>query len=74
MRNPPKNSTVAASNSKLDSLKQQIKRFYCGEEKELQPIPERPGYWSVHSTKDNRKLGTLVLETSRGFYFGWEEK
>lgn len=73
MKKPPKGFTVAASNSNLEGLKKQIATFYGGEEKELQPIADRPGYWSVHSMMDKRRLSTLVLQTSRGFYFGWED-
>lgn len=67
MKRPPKNFTKLASAPDFERLKESIKRYFGGEEKEFRK--NDTGY-SIHR-KDGRALNTIVLETSRGFYFGY---
>lgn len=64
----PKGFEKLASSPTLDGIKASISRYYAGEEKELRP--DKEGF-AVHSVSDGRKLSTEVIQTTRGFYFGY---
>lgn len=66
----PKLIVTYATSPTMEGILAQITRFYCGESKTLQPIPLRPGLFSVISAS-GRVLSTVVLETKRGFAFGF---
>jgi hypothetical protein len=71
-KQPPKNFTKLASAPTLERLTQSMTRYFCGEEKELRKADGQDVY-TVHSQKDGRQLSTQVVETTRGFYFGYFE-
>lgn len=64
----PKGFEKLASSPTLDGIKASVTRYYAGEEKELRPDSEG---FTVHSMTDGRKLSTAVVQTTRGFYFGY---
>lgn len=63
----PKNFVKEAQSPDLDRLKASIRAYFGGEEKEFRK--DADGY-TLHR-KDGRELSTRVIETPRGFYFGY---
>ena len=68
-KSPPKGFTKEASSPTLDGILKHISRYYGGEEKTLEPT-EDPSVLRVYS-KSGKMLSTLVIQTTRGYYFGY---
>jgi hypothetical protein len=68
MKALPQNFIKEAQAPDLDRLKESIRRYYGGEDKEYRA--DADGF-TLHSLKDGRQLSCRVFETPRGFYFGY---
>ncbi len=67
-KNPPKNFKKLASSPTLEGIQKFISRYYC----EKKQIREMETGFSIHNW-DGRKLDDEILQTSKGFYFGYYE-
>ena len=64
----PKNFTKYASSPTKEGILKAIESFYCGPKKTM--VRTHDGYYQLYSGEKGQVLPLIVIETSRGFYFG----
>lgn len=65
----PKNFTKYASSPTLEGITKLVNEFYCSDSYSLIPA-EEPGHYRIQRG-DGKLLFSLVVETKKGFYFGY---
>lgn len=62
-------SNLLASAASLEAISECVTRFYCGEEKTLEPEPGVENRWIVSHPKGNPCLGVRVVKRGRRYRF-----
>lgn len=70
-RNPPKEFRKLASAPTMGGILAQIERFYCGSKKTLERRGTMDQYTVLGAGGTPPRGGMLVIETTRGFFFGY---